>query len=80
MYEKSDSEFWSNLYVLKPPESEKTVFTNNKDEFVPLPTKIVKIGTFFVFLKKPKILILVSESAHKSLLIIVKIIITKIIL
>ena len=36
----------------------------------PQPTKIVKISVFFVFSKKSKIAILVSDSAHKSLLII----------
>ena len=48
-----------------------------KDKFVnqPHPTKTVKIRAFFVFskknfLKKSKIPILVSASAHKSLLII----------
>ena len=34
------------------------------------PTTIVKIKAFFVFLRKSKIAILVSNSAHKSLLII----------
>ena len=49
-----------------------------KDEFVnqPHPTKIVKIGTLFVFLeknfmKKSKISILCSDSSYKFLLIIV---------
>ena len=44
----------------------------SKDEFVnqPHPTKIVKIRAFLMFLKKSKIPILVSDSSHGSLLII----------
>ena len=43
-----------------------------KDEFVNQPhsTKIVKIRAFFVFLKKSKILILVSNSSDEFLFII----------
>ena len=103
LFEKWLSKFSSNLYVLRPPESEKTVFTSvclsvagrildnsrknyrielsfgilsrsrkSKNKFVNQshPTKIIKIGAFFVFLKKSKISILVSDSFHKSLLII----------
>ena len=110
-YVKNDSKFSSNLYVLRPPESEKMVFTKvfvslsirrlwitlnriiglsfgilyrrpkSKDEFInqPHPTKIVKIRAFFEFLKKNllkkfKISILLSDSPHKSLLIILIII------
>ena len=44
----------------------------SKDKFVNQPhlTKIVKIETFFVFLKKSKISILVSDISHESLIII----------
>ena len=98
-----------NLYVLRPPESEKVVFTKvsvsrsvvgrildnsrqnyqiklsvgtlyrsgkSKDKFgnQPYPTKIVETTIFCVlvrnFLKKSKILILVFDSAYKSLQII----------
>ena len=63
LWEKSLSEFPSNHYVLRPRESEKTVFT-----------KFYKIGAFFVCLKKTmeksKTLILVSDGADKSSLII----------
>ena len=43
----------------------------SKEKFFsqPHPTKIVKIGTFLVFLKKSKISIQVSDTSHKSLLI-----------
>ena len=54
--EKSLSEFSSNLYVLRPPESGKTVFT--------------KMSVFEKnFMKKSKISILVSDNVHESLLI-----------
>ena len=44
----------------------------SKDQFInqPYPTKIDETRPFFVFLKKSKILILVFDSAHKSLQII----------
>ena len=57
------------LFILYRSQKNKDKFVNQSD-----PTKIMKIKEFFVFdrnfLKEPQIPILVSDSGHKSLLII----------